>query len=61
MDHDSSAAALIYQHATSEADQAIAKAMNAAGEADPHGTAKGARKRPHSADPGSAGGLAKVS
>ncbi|MEH0970017.1 tyrosine-type recombinase/integrase [Micromonospora sp. CPCC 205546] len=34
MGHDSSQAALIYQHATAEADRAIAKALNEAVRAD---------------------------
>jgi len=65
MGHDNPRAALIYQHATSEADHAIAKAVNAAVEQERKKTRKPrrrqARKRPDGPDDGAAGVLAKVS
>lgn len=65
MGHDSPRAALIYQHATSEADRAIAKAVNDAVERERKKTRKTrrepVRKRPDDRDDGAAGVLAKVS
>jgi integrase len=64
MGHDSSQAALIYQHATAEADRAIAEAVNAAVKAEQRKdrkAAKGKRKRRDDPDDGAAGVLAEVS
>jgi integrase len=64
MGHDSPRAALIYQHATSEADQAIARAVNEAVQRErkrarnPRRAAP--KRRPDDPDDGAAGVLAKV-
>jgi integrase len=72
MGHDSSQAALIYQHATTEADRAIAKALDAAVQADRKRTKKAAKeatrrtdakkaaRRDGDADDGPAGALVPV-
>jgi hypothetical protein len=49
MGHDSSQAALIYQHATTEADRAIAKALDAAVQAGPEEDEEGCQED-HEAD-----------
>ncbi len=46
MGHDSTQAAIIYQHATAEADQAIAQAVDKALKADRKKTKKATAKRP---------------
>jgi len=65
MGHDNPRAALIYQHASAEADQAIAKGVDAVVERERNGTAKlrrkKAKKRAADPDDGTAGNLAKVS
>lgn len=64
MGHDSPRAALIYQHATSEADRAIAKAVNAAVERERQKTRGGrnaaGEERPDDPDDGTAGVLARA-
>jgi integrase len=54
MGHDSTAAAIIYQHATAEADLAIAKAVNAAVKAQHKKTKKAAKKLRDRPDAGKA-------
>jgi hypothetical protein len=61
MGHDNPRAALIYQHASAEADQAIAKGVNAAVERERKRSRRNDRKRRGRPDDGSAGVLAKVS
>ncbi|GAA4453069.1 tyrosine-type recombinase/integrase [Phytohabitans houttuyneae] len=64
MGHDSAQAALIYQHATAEADRAIAEAVNDAVKAEQRRGKKAPkreRKRRGDPDDGAAGMLAKVS
>ena len=65
MGHDSTDAAIIYQHATAEADRAIAKAVNAAVKAErnrrrPTTTRKMDGKRPNDPDDGVAVASAKA-
>jgi integrase len=65
MGHDNPRAALIYQHASAEADQAIAKGVNAAVELERKKARKRRRKPPKNrrddGNDGTAGNLAKVS
>jgi hypothetical protein len=63
MGHDSPRAALIYQHATSDADRAVAAALDAVLRAVDNGVLEGATDRPDGdddGDDGAAGVLAKV-
>ncbi|MGW4462182.1 tyrosine-type recombinase/integrase [Micromonospora sp. NPDC004704] len=60
MGHDSPRAALIYQHASSQADQAIADAVNAEVKKAARKAAKRPKKRRGDPDDGAAGVLAKV-
>jgi integrase len=62
MGHDSSQAALIYQHATTEADRAIAKALNKAVKASQKIATRKTSKKGRRGDPddGTAGVLARV-
>jgi integrase len=65
MGHDNPPAALIYQHASAEADQTIAKGVDAAVKRErtvaPKPRRKAIPKRPEEPDDGAAGVLAKVS
>ena len=60
MGHDSPDAALIYQHATAEADRAIAEAVNKAVKKAQRKTAPTKKRRPDDDDDGSAGVPARV-
>lgn len=61
MGHDSPRAALIYQHASQEADRAIADAVNTAVKRAQSKAKKTSSKRHGKPDDGAAGVLAKVS